>query len=74
MQLSADVPHGPKAIAEYLASGQTQGMNVPKEADRAFLSELKKSDPKRWAALDKEMQSDFYRRQRNPEGADATAA
>ena len=64
MQFSTDLPHGPKAIAEYLASGQSLRMNVSREADRAFRFDLKKSDPKRWAKLDAELQRDFYRRRR----------
>ena len=64
MQFSSDLPHSPKAIAEYLASGQTLRMNVSKQAYRAFRFELKKADPKRWAALDAELQRDFYRRLR----------
>lgn len=71
MQFSSDLPHGPKAIAEYLASGRTLRMNVSRQADRAFRFELKKADPKRWAALDAELQKDFYRRLREkpPEAA-----
>ena len=64
MQFSSDCPYGLKAIAQYLASGQTLRMNVSKQADRAFRFELKKADPKRWAALDAELQKDFYRRLR----------
>lgn len=75
MQLSASVPCGPRAIAEYLAHGEPLRMNVSKEADRAFRFELKKADPKRWAALDAELHKDFYRRQRRqmPSIAEITA-
>lgn len=61
MQFSTDLPHGPKAIAEYLVSGQTLRMNVSREADRTFRFDLKKVDPKGWAKLDAELQRDFYR-------------
>lgn len=64
MQFSTDLPYGPRAIAEYLASGQTWRMNVSREADRAFRFDLKKADPKRWAKLDAELQRDLYRRLR----------
>lgn len=64
MQFSSDLPCGVRAVLEYIASGQSLRMNVSKEADRAFRFDLKKADPKRWAALDAELQRDFYRRLR----------
>ena len=64
MQFSTDCPYGPRAVREFIDSGQSLSMNVSWEADRAFRFDLKKSDPKRWAKLDAELQRDFYRRLR----------
>lgn len=71
MLFSTDLPCGPRAIAEYLRSGQSLRMNVSKEADRAFRFDLKKADPTRWAKLDAELHRDFYRRlrEKNAEAA-----
>jgi hypothetical protein len=72
MQLSTDLPCGLKPVADHLASGEAQSlqMNVSREADRAFRFELRKTDPKRWANLDTELHRNFYRRQ----SAEAKAA
>jgi len=59
MQLSTNLPYGTKAIAEHIASGQSLSMNVSREADRAFLFELRK-DVKRWANLEAAMFHNFY--------------
>ncbi len=73
MHVSTDLPCGLRAVADHLAGGQVQSlqMNVTREADRAFRFELKKSDPKRWANLDATMQRSFYRRQRETANAEA---
>ena len=64
MLFSSDLPCGVRAVREFIASGQSLRMNVSREADRAFRFDLKKTDPKRWAKLDAELQKDFYRRLR----------
>ncbi len=63
MQVSTDLPCGLKAVADHLAGGQVQSlqMNVTPEADRAFLFELKKN-VKRWTNLEAAMFRDFYGR------------
>lgn len=47
-----------------MASGQSLQMNVSKKADREFRFDLKKTDRKRWASLDADVQQEFYRKQR----------
>ena len=69
MQVSTNTPYGMKAIADHIASGQSLSMNVSRVADRDFRFELKKDDPKRWAALDTEIQKDHYRRHRQQNAA-----
>lgn len=48
MQFSTDLPHGKKGIA----SGKLP-MNVSKEADQSFMVELRRTDPSRYARLEK---------------------
>ncbi len=55
MQLSTNLPSGPAAIAQHLASGQSLQTNVSKEADVAFMRELQDDDPVRFARLHKNM-------------------
>jgi len=61
MHLSTDLPCGVKAVADYLASGQSLETNVSREADRVFRFELRKN-VKRWANLEAAMFRDFYGR------------
>ena len=62
MLLSTDLPCGPKAIAAYLASGQSLRTNVSVDADRAFCLALKNSRRKeRWQNLEQAMERNFYR-------------
>ncbi|MGA2430166.1 MAG: hypothetical protein ABSH13_16820 [Candidatus Acidiferrum sp.] len=54
--LSTDVPYRLKAIRAHLTSGASLPMNVSREADAAFMQELKRMDPKRHARLIKNLQ------------------
>ena len=63
MLLSTNLPYGTNAIREHLASGEVLSMNVPCEADRAFMSELQRTDPARYARLAKAIMTDAMRRQ-----------
>jgi len=60
MQFSTDLPYGSKAIAEHLASGAKLKMNVSKEADAAFMAELKRTDPKRYARIERTIVRSAY--------------
>jgi hypothetical protein len=53
MQLTTNLPYGEKEVRKHLESGVVVTMNVPKEADYAFMQELKRTDPKRYARLEK---------------------
>ena len=55
MQFSTNLPYGSKAIAAHLASGEKLKMNVSTEADKAFIKELRRTDPKRYERLFKHM-------------------
>jgi hypothetical protein len=46
MQLTTDMPYSPKTISNL-------GMNVSREADKAFMQELKRTDRKRYDQLDR---------------------
>lgn len=61
MQLSTNLPYAPKAIREHLASGEVLSMNVSREADCAFLTELERIDPNRYGRLAKAIMSDALR-------------
>jgi hypothetical protein len=52
MKLSTNLPCGLK-VREHLG---TLGMNVSPEADKAFVQEMKRTDPKRYVRLTKAMQ------------------
>jgi len=52
MQFSTNLPYGSK-VAEHLASGVSLKMNVSADADAVFMSELKRTDPKRYARIEK---------------------
>jgi hypothetical protein len=63
MQLSTNLPCGPNAIREHLVSGEVLPMNVSPEADRDFLSELERPDPKRYTRLAKAIMIDAVRQE-----------
>jgi hypothetical protein len=62
MQVSTDLPSGSRAIKEYLEGrGETYlSVNVSKEPDKAFMSELRRTDPKRYAELVRNMSRAAY--------------
>lgn len=66
MQLSTDLPSELKAIKKYFANrGETNlPMNVSKEADAAFVSELRRTDLARYARLRKTLDIAGYAAQR----------
>ena len=53
MQFSTDLPYGEKEVQKHLESKQTLPMNVSKSADQTFMSELKRTDPRRYDRLEK---------------------
>jgi hypothetical protein len=55
LQLSTNLPCGPQAIEEHLASGKSLRMNVSKEADSALMRELQDGEAPRYARLHKNM-------------------
>lgn len=61
MQFSTNLPYGEKQIREHIESGANLPMNVSREADQAFMAELRRTDPKRYARLEKAIQTDLIR-------------
>jgi len=59
MQLSTNLPYGGKRIRQHLESGASLPVNVSREADRAFMAELQRTDPGRYARLEKAIQTDL---------------
>jgi hypothetical protein len=59
MQLSTNLPYGEKRIRQHLESGASLSMNVSREADREFMAELRRTDPRRHARLEKAIQTDL---------------
>lgn len=59
MQLSTDLPYWEKRIRKHLESGGSLPMNVSRQADREFITELRRTDPKRYARLEKVIQTDL---------------
>ena len=61
MQLSTNLPYGSKEVHKHLESGVNLPMNVSREANQAFMTELRRTDPKRYARLEKAIQTDLIR-------------
>ena len=61
MQLSTNLPYGNKEVRKHLESGSNLPTNVAREADQAFMAELRRTDPKRYARLEKTIQTDLIR-------------
>lgn len=61
MQLSTNLPNGEKGVRKHLESGASLPINVSLEADQAFMAELRRTDPKRYARLEKVIQTDLIR-------------
>jgi len=61
MQLSTNLPYGEKRIRKHLESGASLPVNVSREADREFMAELRRTDPRRYGRLEKAIQTDLIR-------------
>jgi hypothetical protein len=61
MQLSTDLPYGEKRVRKHLESGASLPMNVSRQADREFMADLRRTDPRRYARLEKAIQTDLIR-------------
>jgi hypothetical protein len=48
-------------MRKHLESGTSLSMNVSKQADQAFVAELRRTDPIRFARLEKAIQTDLVR-------------
>lgn len=61
MQFSTNLPYGGKGVRKHLESGASLPMNVSRDAEQAFMAELRRTDPKRYARLEKAIQTDLIR-------------
>jgi hypothetical protein len=66
MQLSTDLPSGPSAARNHITTRGENPLsrNVSREADLAFMTELARTDPARYARLEKSIQTAALRQQR----------
>jgi hypothetical protein len=61
MRLSTNLPYGENRIRQHFESGASLPMNVSRQADREFMAELRRTDPRRYARLEKAIQTDLIR-------------
>jgi hypothetical protein len=59
MRLSTNLPYGKSGVRRHLESDDSLPMNVSQQADQAFMTELRRTDPIRFARLEKAIQTDL---------------
>ena len=59
MLLSTNLPYKKNGVRKHLESGAILPMNVSREADQAFMTELRRTDATRYARLEKAIQTDL---------------